>query len=62
MSRNLLAILGFGLAALMVPPAGVLAADVSPPAAPAPRALVSSPESLYRPDRFEVRGSGFYHC
>jgi lipid A 3-O-deacylase len=56
--------LGIGLAVLGCGPGGAAAADL--PNAPAPAAvrdLVFNPETtLYRPDRWEIRGGGFYHC
>lgn len=62
--RRGLTALGMGWAVLGCGLGGAQAADL--PGAPAPAAvrdLVFNPETtLYRPDRWEIRGGGFYHC
>jgi len=63
LSRSLTA-LGVGLAVLACCPGGALASDLPQPiAAPTVREVVFNPETtLYHPDRWEIRGGGFYHC
>src|ERR1700760_2081150 len=36
--------------------------DAAPPAREPVRQLVFEPDALYHPERWEVRGGGFYHC
>ena len=61
--RGLIA-LGMGLVVLGCGLGGAGAADLPDPRAPAAvRDLVFNPETtLYRPDHWEIRGGGFYHC